>query len=113
MKDTIKKKARKTLMSARSPWSSLNKTVNKLNRIAKKRKASASYRDKAERMQLKNAIGKLKKELKEAQKSNLDLLYTIDVLTKKLEDAAGQLASVSDALNTLRSTVETKASCDD
>lgn len=99
MKKKATRLARSKLMRARrSPWRALSRTVNRLTRAAKEKQTPASYLEKAEMAQLKRSIGKLKTELKEAQKENLDLLHKIDELDQKLNSAAGQLARVSDAL---------------
>ena len=100
MKKKIKM-ARRKFMRHRSPWSRLTKTVNKLTQLANNRKDPGSYLERAEMARLKRSLGKLKEELKESQKTNLDLLHTIDTLEKKLESASSQLARVSDALKDL------------
>ena len=92
----IRKKTKQR--ESRSPWRTLTKTVNQLTRIARQKKDSASYLERAEMVRLKRLIGKLKDDLKEAQKTNLELGRTNDDLVEQLQAAASQLARVSDAL---------------
>lgn len=61
---------------------------------------------------LKRSIGKLKEELKESQKTNLDLTHTVDDLEKQLSSAAGQLARVFDALKELSASIDPESSRD-
>ena len=78
-------------------WRRLTKTVNKLNRINRvyrNTNTDSTYREKAEMMRLKLSIDKLKKDLKEAQKSNLSLLKTNDELVAKLSAAETRLSAI-------------------
>lgn len=106
MKKKANKLARKKHMKSRSPWRSLTRTVNELTRISKKRKGSMSYLEKAEMTRLKRSIGKLKDDLKEAQKTNLDLVHIIEDLEAQLSTAAEQLARVSDALKEISTSLK-------
>ncbi len=107
MKKKVTRLARSKLMRPRSPWRSLTRTVNRLIKADRTKKDPATYLEKAEMAQLKRSIGKLKTELKEAQKENLDLVHKVDELTRQLDSAASQLARVSDALKELSTSLGT------
>ena len=112
MKKRFSRHRFKKVVKSRSPWSTLTKTVNQLTRIAHQKKNSLSYLEKAEMARLKRSIGKLKEELKESQKTNLDLAHTIDDLENQLSSAASQLARVFDALKELSASLNSKSSSD-
>lgn len=101
MKKNAKPLVRRKRKRPRSPWKKLTRTVNRLIKAERKKKSSATYLERAEMVQLKRSIGKLKTELKEAQKENLDLSHKVDELNQQLDSAASQLARVSDALKEL------------
>lgn len=98
MKKKATRLARSKRKRPRSPWRNLTRTVNRLIKVNRTKTPSPTYLERAEMAQLKRSIGKLKTELKEAQKENLDLLHKVDELNHQLDSAAGQLARVSDAL---------------
>ena len=70
-------------MKKRSRW---RQAISKFNRIKKNRKSESTYREKAEMMQLKSHIDKLKQELKEAQKSNVELTQQLKDANDKIEE---------------------------
>ena len=98
-------------LKSRSPWKTLRKTVNKLNRIARE-KSDPSYRDKAEMMQLRTSIDKLKRELKDSQKTILDLTYANEKLTLKLKDTQQKLTDIVNDLFEARKSIQEEATCD-
>ena len=98
-------------LKSRSPWKTLQKTVNKLNRIARE-KSDPSYRDKAEMMQLRTSIDKLKRELKDSQKTILDLTYTNEKLSLKLKDTQQKLSDIVNDLFTTHERIQEEVKCD-
>ena len=70
-------------MKKSSRW---RQAISKFNRIKKNRKHASSYREKAEMMQLKSHIDKLKQEIKEAQKSNIELTQQLKEANDKIEE---------------------------
>ena len=101
MKKKVYRLSRSKLMRRRSPWGRLTRTVNRLVKANRKKKEPPTYLEKAEMVHLKRSIGKLKTEIKESQKENLDLVHKVDELNRQLSSAASQLARVSDALKEL------------
>ena len=98
-------------LKSRSPWKTLRNSVNKLNRIARE-KADPSYRDKAEMMQLKTSIDKLKRELKDSQKTILDLTYTNEKLSLKLKDTQQKLTDMVNDLFLSHEHIQEEVKCD-
>ncbi|MEC7115609.1 MAG: hypothetical protein VXW76_03470 [Actinomycetota bacterium] len=70
-------------MKKSSRW---RQAISKFNRIKKNLKPESTYREKAEMMQLKSHIDKLKQELKEAQKSNVELTQQLKDANDKIEE---------------------------
>jgi len=92
MKDKPNKRKKK------SPWASLARTVNRINREYKK-STSPSYLERAQMAKLKLSIDKLKRELKDSQRSNLELESKVLGLTNDLAQANLKIASASSSLN--------------
>ena len=84
----------------KSPWASLKRTVNLINRKTQQ-KASVSYLDRAQIVRLKSSIGKLKKELKSSQRSNLELEAKILELEGTITHMHLKLATISSELLTI------------
>ncbi len=97
MKDKPNKHKKK---SKKSPWSSLARTVNRINREYKKSK-SATYLEKAQMARLKLSIDKLKRELEDSQRSNLVLESKVLDLTNDLAQANLKIVSVTSSLNAI------------
>ena len=89
----------------KSPWASLRRTVNLLNRKTNK-KDTVSYLDRAQIARFKSSIGKLKKELKDSQRTNLELEAkvleledTIAYMHLKLSTISSELLTILDDVN--------------
>ena len=110
MKKRINRRRFKKIVRSRSPWASLRKTINQFNHLNRTRssKPESLYRDKAEMMRLKSSIDKLKKELKEAQKSNLDLECANESLKLKLSLTESQLADILYSLHVVHESIKDK-----
>ena len=84
----------------KSPWASLRRTVNLISRKTKK-KDTVSYLDRAQIVRLKSSIGKLKKELKDSQRTNLELEAKVLELEDTIAHAHLKLATISSELAAL------------
>jgi len=104
MKDNPKPNKRKK----KSPWASLARTVNNINREYKN-SASVSYLERAQMARLKKSIDKLKRELKDSQRSNLELESRVLDLTNDLAQAKLKIASATECLGAVLVDLDSEA----
>ena len=63
-------------------------------------------------LQLRTSIDKLKRELKDSQKTILDLTYANEKLTLKLKDTQQKLTDIVNDLFEARKSIQEEAACD-